>query len=101
MLTFDVIEQPRSDIKTTYLSSWIERSPVNFGSAAHGKLKAGHWLTICTISMVITLGRFWSSLTATAGECLLENFVHPVVSLISQCAAPWTPTMLGSTMNTC
>ena len=76
----DVIEQLRHDIQSTYLRSWIERPPANFGSASHGKLKADHWRTVCTISMVITLVRIWSSSTATTGDqLLLENFLHLVV----------------------
>ncbi|RDX44049.1 hypothetical protein OH76DRAFT_1299183, partial [Lentinus brumalis] len=48
ILTFEVIEQLRADIKNTYLPSWLERPPGNFGSASHGKLKADHWRTVCT-----------------------------------------------------
>ena len=82
VLTPKVIEQLRQDILTTYLPSWMERPPVNFGSAAHGKLKADHWRTVCTVSMVITLIRVWSSSTATAGDRLvLENFVHLVIAV--------------------
>ncbi|TFK83029.1 hypothetical protein K466DRAFT_499234 [Polyporus arcularius HHB13444] len=82
ILTFEVIAQLRSDIATTYLPSWIERPPVNFGSASHGKLKADHWRTVCTINMVITLVRLWSSSTATEGDrLLLENFTHLVIAV--------------------
>lgn len=53
-----------------------------FGSPAHGKLKADHWRTVCTISMMITLVRVWSSSTATPGEHkLLENFIHLVIAV--------------------
>ena len=76
----EVIQQLRSDILATYLPSWMERPPVNFGSAAHGKLKADHWRTVCTVNMVITLVRIWSSSTAGPGDHLiLENFVHLVI----------------------
>ncbi|KAI0363914.1 hypothetical protein BV20DRAFT_957325 [Pilatotrama ljubarskyi] len=82
VLTAEVIEALRTDMLTTYLPSWIERPPANFGSAAHGKLKADHWRTICTISMVITLVRIWSSSTATIGDGkVLDNFVHLVVAV--------------------
>ncbi|KAI0366442.1 hypothetical protein BV20DRAFT_952139 [Pilatotrama ljubarskyi] len=82
VLTAELIEALRSDMSTTYLPSWIERPPANFGSAAHGKLKADHWRTICSISMVITLVRVWSSSTATVGDRkVLENFVHLVVAV--------------------
>ncbi|KAI0737799.1 hypothetical protein C8Q80DRAFT_1222785 [Daedaleopsis nitida] len=82
ILTVDVIERIRADIKATYLPSWIERPPLNFGSRSHGKLKADHWRTVCTISMVITLIPIWTSSTATEGDrLLLENFIHLVVAV--------------------
>lgn len=82
ILTYDVISQLRADIQNTYLPSWIERPPINFGSASHGKLNADHWRTVCSISMVITLTRLWSSSTASEKDrLLLENFVHLVVAV--------------------
>ncbi|KAH9834090.1 uncharacterized protein C8Q71DRAFT_725300 [Rhodofomes roseus] len=82
VLTQDVINQIRHDIKTTYLPSWLERPPSNFGSASHGKLKADHWRTVCTINMVITLVRIWGASTASKGEHrLLENFIHLVIAV--------------------
>ncbi|KAH9853712.1 hypothetical protein C2E23DRAFT_915053 [Lenzites betulinus] len=82
VLTPEVVETLRADILSTYLPSWIERPPANFGSAAHGKLKADHWRTVCTINMVITLVRVWSASTATAGDRkVLENFIHLVVAV--------------------
>lgn len=82
VLTDDVVDILRSDIKSTFLPSWIERPPLNFGSAAHGKLKADHWRTVCTINMVITLTRIWGSTTASLAERrLLDNFVHLVVTV--------------------
>ncbi|TBU28219.1 hypothetical protein BD311DRAFT_663831 [Dichomitus squalens] len=82
VLTPEVINQLRHDLQNTYLPSWLERPPVNFGSASHGKLKADHWRTVCTINMVITLVRIWSSPTATTGDrLLLENFIHLVTAV--------------------
>lgn len=82
ILTADIMAMLRSDILATFLPSWIERPPTNFGSSAHGKLKADHWRTVCTVSMVITLVRVWSLSTATTGERkLLENFVHLVIAV--------------------
>ncbi|KAI0355756.1 hypothetical protein OH77DRAFT_1402810 [Trametes cingulata] len=82
IITPELIEILRADMSRTYLPSWIERPPANFGSAAHGKLKADHWRTICTISMVITLIRVWSSSSASAGDRkVLENFTHLVVAV--------------------
>ena len=74
--------QLREDIKATILPSWMERPPSNFGSAAHGKLKADHWRTVCTVSMVITLVRIWGSPNATkAQERLLDNFYDLVAAV--------------------
>ncbi len=82
ILTADVIAMLRSDILATFLPSWLERPPANFGSPSHGKLKADHWRTVCTVSMVITLVRVWSLSTATSGERkLLENFTHLVIAV--------------------
>ena len=82
VLSTDIIQHLRRDIKSTYLPSWIERPPVNFGSAAHGKLKADHWRTVCTINMVITLVRIWGSASASvADHQLLENFLHLVIAV--------------------
>lgn len=82
ILTYDVIYELRHDISSTYLPSWIERPPLNFGSAAHGKLKADHWRTVCTINMVITLTRIWGSATASSAESqLLNNFLHLVIAV--------------------
>ncbi|KAI0753039.1 hypothetical protein C8Q80DRAFT_1096323 [Daedaleopsis nitida] len=82
IITLNVIEHIRADIRATYLPSWIERPPLNFGSRSHGKLKADHWRTVCTINMVISLVPIWTSSTATEGDrLLLENFIHLVVAV--------------------
>lgn len=82
ILTPDIIKAVHTDMMSTYLPSWIERPPANFGSSAHGKLKADHWRTVCTISLVITLVRVWSSLTALTGDGkVLENFIHLVTAV--------------------
>ncbi|KAI0362926.1 hypothetical protein BV20DRAFT_1074530 [Pilatotrama ljubarskyi] len=82
ILTPDIIRVLRSDMASTYLPSWIERPPANFGSPSHGKLKADHWRTICTINMVITLVRVWTSSTAAAGDRrVLENFIHLAIAV--------------------
>ncbi|PIL35294.1 hypothetical protein GSI_02019 [Ganoderma sinense ZZ0214-1] len=80
VLTPNIIEQLRNDIMTTYLPSWMERPPANFGSAAHGKLKADHWRTVCSVSMVITLVRIWASSTTPGDKLLLDNFIHLVIA---------------------
>ncbi|KAI9057615.1 hypothetical protein FKP32DRAFT_1583308 [Trametes sanguinea] len=82
ILTPEIIGVLRDDMKSTYLPSWMERPPTNFGSPAHGKLKADHWRTVCTVSMVITLVRIWSAAAATTGDHkVLENFIHLVVAV--------------------
>ncbi len=82
VLTAQVVEQIRTDIENTYLPSWLERPPLNFGSPSHGKLKADHWRTVCTISMVITLIRLWSSSAASAADRrILDNFLHLVTAV--------------------
>ena len=82
ILTPDVIRQIRADIKSTYLPSWLERPPAKFGSTSHGKLKADHWRTIGTISLVISLVRIWGSPSSTEGDAmLLNNFVHLVIAV--------------------
>lgn len=88
VLSYEVLQQIRHDIVSTYLPSWLQRPPSNFGSPGHGKLKADQWRTVCTINMVITLTRLWSSPSATKlDQRLLENFLHLVsaVELASRC----------------
>lgn len=82
ILTFEVVHQIRADISNTYLPSWIERPPLNFGSPSHGKLKADHWWAVCMISLVITLICLWSALSASVDDRrLLDNFIHLVTAV--------------------
>ncbi|RPD81756.1 hypothetical protein L226DRAFT_451552 [Lentinus tigrinus ALCF2SS1-7] len=82
VLTPDVMEIIRDDIKNTVLPSWMERPPHNFGSAAHGKLKADQWRTVCTVSLFITLTRLWGNAPSDSKEsALLDNFVHLVTAV--------------------
>ncbi|TFK82410.1 hypothetical protein K466DRAFT_500383 [Polyporus arcularius HHB13444] len=79
VLSYEVLQAIRRDILSTQLPSWLQRPPSNFGSPSHGKLKADQWRTVCTVSMVITLVRLWSSSTASdSDKALLENFLHLV-----------------------
>ena len=76
------MDQVREDISATYLPSWMERPPKNFGSPAHGKLKADQWRTVCTVSLVITLGRIWGRQDAIEKyRLLLENFVSLICAV--------------------
>ncbi|KAI0364056.1 hypothetical protein BV20DRAFT_957023 [Pilatotrama ljubarskyi] len=82
ILTQEVIDTIRADIRNTVLPSWMERPPANFGSAAHGKLKADQWRTVCTVSLTITLIRLWGTPQATKKDrLLLDNFVHLVTAV--------------------
>ncbi len=79
VLSYEVLQAIRRDILSTQLPSWLQRPPSNFGNPSHGKLKADQWRTVCTVSMVITLVRLWSSSAASDNEkALLENFLHLV-----------------------
>ncbi len=79
VLSYDILTAIRADIVSTYLPSWLERPPSNFGSLSHGKLKADQWRTVCTVNMVITLVRLWSASDASDHDRdLLENFLHLV-----------------------
>ncbi|KAL7283106.1 hypothetical protein ACG7TL_002531 [Trametes sanguinea] len=92
VLTADVLSQLRRDIERTFLPSWLERPPKNFGSPAHGKLKADHWRTVCTIHMVITLVRLWGREAAPERKrLLLENFCHLVIAVNQATRCSMTP----------
>ncbi|KAI0700643.1 hypothetical protein C8T65DRAFT_709616 [Cerioporus squamosus] len=81
VLSYEVLQLIRKDIASTVLPSWLERPPSNFGSAKHGKLKADQWRTVCTVNMVITLVRLWTSSGATKEEKeLLDNFLHLIAA---------------------
>ncbi|EIW58990.1 uncharacterized protein TRAVEDRAFT_20801 [Trametes versicolor FP-101664 SS1] len=66
----DVLEKVRSDIVSTIFPSWLEKPPSDFGSPAHGKLKADHWCTVATVNLVITLHIF-------AGYSLYDHKLVP------------------------
>ncbi|KAI9064521.1 hypothetical protein FKP32DRAFT_1611124 [Trametes sanguinea] len=77
-----ILQEVRHDITSTILPSWMEKPPRNFGSAAHGKLKADQWRTIGTVNLVITLVRIWGSSGASDEEReVLENFIHLVCAV--------------------
>ncbi|OJT02580.1 hypothetical protein TRAPUB_6902, partial [Trametes pubescens] len=78
----DVLEAVRRDISSVQLPSWLSKPPRNLGSATHGKLKADHWRTACTINMAITLPRLWGSPSATEEQRkALENFMHLIAAV--------------------
>lgn len=78
----DILDAIRKDIGAINLPSWMQKPPSNFGSASHGKLKADHWRTVCTVNMVITLVRLWGTPSATEDEKkALANFMHLVAAV--------------------
>ncbi|TFK65461.1 hypothetical protein BDN72DRAFT_773334 [Pluteus cervinus] len=78
----EIIGVIQGDITRTTLPSWIERPPRNFGHPSHGKLKADHWRTVCTVNMVITLVRLWGSHAETDREKkLLRNFLDLIIAV--------------------
>ncbi|KAI0691534.1 hypothetical protein C8T65DRAFT_522840, partial [Cerioporus squamosus] len=82
ILTNPVLLQLRQDIRGVFLPSWLEKPPSNLGEAKHGKLKADHWRTLCTVFMVITLIRLWGTTAALPDEAIaLENYMHLVAAV--------------------
>lgn len=82
IFTGQVLDAIRKDIGVIHVPSWLERPPANVGSAATGKLKADHWRTLCTVHMVITLGRLWGGSSASDDErAALENFMHLIAAV--------------------
>ncbi len=78
----DVLQELRQDIKAIIMPSWLEKPPSNIGDASHGKLKADHWRTLGTVSMVITLVRLWGHAHASREETeALENFMHLIAAV--------------------
>lgn len=78
----EVLKQVRQDIAATFVPTWIEKPPSNFGEASHGSLKADQWRTVVTIHLVLTLVQLWGRATATEEQQLvLQNFIHLVVAV--------------------
>ena len=75
------LREIRKDIKNTFLPTWMERPPSNFGSISHGKLKADQWRVVCTVSLLITLVRLWGSSAKPLDQKVLQNFVHLVTAV--------------------
>ena len=78
----EVLKEVRDDISRIVVPSWLEKPPRNLGSAEHGKLKADQWRTLCTVHIVMTLGRLWGHSKAKYEERrVLQNFVDLVVAV--------------------
>lgn len=80
-----ILQDIRADMQSTFLPSWVQPAPSNFGSPSHGKLKAAQWRTICTINMVITLVRIWGARdgprATKRNRQLLNNFIDLVLAV--------------------
>ncbi|KAI1782933.1 hypothetical protein LXA43DRAFT_899010, partial [Ganoderma leucocontextum] len=77
-----VLEEVRADMAVSVLPSSVGRAPVNVGSAGAGTLSADQWRTLCTIHLVITLGRLWGNLpTPDNRQVLLENYLDLVTAV--------------------
>ncbi len=82
IINLSVLKELRHDIRKMYLPSWLEKPPSNIGDTSHGKLKADHWRTLCTVSMVMTLVRLWGTSKAVEQEVsALNNFMHLVAAV--------------------
>ena len=96
MFSSTVLKHLRRVIAETILPSWVEKPPSNFGSASHGKLKADHWRTLCTIHMILALIPLWGQATATTEEQLaLQNFIHLVVAVDLATRRSMSPLRIG------
>ncbi|KAI0746378.1 hypothetical protein C8Q80DRAFT_1219846 [Daedaleopsis nitida] len=72
----------REDIRDVVLPSWLDKPPSNIGEKGHGKLKADHWRTLCTVIMPITLVRLWAIHTALPAQAeALTNFMHLIAAV--------------------
>lgn len=82
IFTNSELQELRKDIRNTLLPSWLEKPPSNIGDRAHGKLKADHWRTLCSVSMVITLVRLWGTSSVSSEQArALDNFMHLVAAV--------------------
>jgi hypothetical protein len=82
VISLEVMKTIQNDIARTTLPSWLERPPPNFGSPSHGKLKADHWRTVCTVSLIITLVRLWGREDCPEWEKkMLRNFLDLVIAV--------------------
>ncbi len=68
-----------ADMALTELPSWVTKTPLNWGTAAQGKLSANNWRVICTIHLPITLIRLWGGDDVPDNQkAMLENFMDLV-----------------------
>lgn len=70
-------------MKETMIPSWITRAPFLAGSTINGKLTADQWRTLCTINLVVTLGRLWGAAEEDQERkhVMLDNYMHLVIAV--------------------
>ena len=66
MLNTNELKQIQQDILETIRPTWQSSPPKNFGSPAHGKLKADQWRTCIEFDLPVSLMRMWEE-TSQAG----------------------------------
>ena len=59
MLGTDELKRIQQDILETIRPTWQTSPPKNFGSPAHGKLKADQWRTCIEFDLPVSLVRMW------------------------------------------
>ena len=59
MLATEELKQIQQDILETIRPTWQTSPPKNFGSPAHGKLKADQWRTCIEFDLPVSLVRMW------------------------------------------
>ena len=97
IFTSSVLLQLRDDIGKMFIPSWLEKPPPNSGNSFHGKLKADHWRTLCTVCMVMTLGRLWGTSSPSSEEThALKNFMHLIAAVDLATRRTMTPDRANS-----
>ncbi|EDR03826.1 uncharacterized protein LACBIDRAFT_306513 [Laccaria bicolor S238N-H82] len=61
MLHTEDLRQIQEDIKNMMRPTWQAGPPANFGSPAHGKLKADQWRTCIEFYLPVSLMKMWST----------------------------------------
>lgn len=65
-VTAEELEQLREALRETTRPTWQRAPPMNFGSAAHGKLKADQWRSCMEFDVPVSLAQIWSYSDAEA-----------------------------------
>lgn len=83
VLTPNLLDEVAKDNERLLLPSWVKHAPRRPGETGHGKLSADEWRTLCTVNLVLTLGRLWGREKYPDSTSLahLHNFYH-LISLV-------------------